>query len=149
MLQSGVYLDMDINVANNHTGGFVAAIFAGQQHEIAVDYPVGWRPPFMQQASDSIRLQRDVYPLARRPKPKPIDVTIPITLQTQAAARGVLHDIIDRMQGEPFLYQWDINDDDHTMFCWLRSHSGFKLTEGGLVGIDLHLRGYIDYGDEV
>lgn len=112
-----------------------------------IDYPIGWKPPFVQRAMDRIKLSRKTYPIGRYAKQEPIDVSVPITFKTLSDSRDRLESLIGRMQGEPFLYQWNIHDPDHTMWAWLDSHSGFNMTDGGLVDITLNLRGYVDYDD--
>lgn len=143
------FVDFNVDTANNHNGGYISIIYVGEEHDIELDYPVGWKPPFIQMAEDRIRLQRDIYPRERGAKPKPINVQVPITLQPKSAGHGTLQAIIHRMQNEPFLFQWSIHDDAHVLFGWLDSHGGFSFTAGGLLGINLNLRGYIGYGDAV
>lgn len=144
------FSDMFINTPADSMGGgrisgSISMIFVGTAHALEIDYPVGWRPPFVQSAREQIRLPKTGYPIGRRSVIEPMRLTVPITLREREYARGTLKELIERMQQEPFIFRWDENDDAHDFYGWLDSHGGFKMTAGGLMDITLNMQGYVRY----
>lgn len=133
------------NAISNGYGGKIGLLFAGCVEEFDLLYPVGWKPPFVADYDDRIIISDMGYPIARHRKRKPFRCTIPFRFLIGETERDRVVALIQKMQREPFLWQWNVNDFDHTMYAWLVSQPNLTFTSPNIMQADIEIAGYWNY----
>lgn len=138
-----LYID---STANNPVGGQIGLLYAGCVEEFNLLYPVGYKPPFVRNYDDRIALSDSGYPIARHRKRSPLKCVIPFRFLVGESEAARVVALIEKMQRQPFLWQWNADDPDHTMFAWLEAPSPqLSFTAANIMQADINIAGYFDY----
>lgn len=129
------------------TAGSIGLVYIGCAHEFDAWYPVGWKPPFLRGYRVQEALSEDGLPLAIHRQQMPVRYDVPLRLVRRSTDLDRLQVLIKRMQGENFLWQWDVADQRNIFYGWLVQQGDIKYDAHDLVSVTLGIEGYYSYGN--